>query len=69
MKLLNPIPKICTYCEYRHGGPCSGPTYDKECLDFVLGRCITCNAEFKDDKECISHRHVYDFCGCDRCKN
>lgn len=60
----DPVPQTCTYCDMRHTD--CNIEYDKECPEFILGRCISCFMRNVPDEECIQHQHVYDYQGCDR---
>ena len=69
MNLSDPIPHICTYCEYRHIG-CDNDAielaFDKGCVDFEIGHCLVCKYKDTDSISCKTHQSVFDYCGCDR---
>ena len=72
MRLPNPIPHMCTYCEYRHsGGACTEEAvlkaYDSGyCKEFVLGKCLSCKLHSEKDPRCFNHQMAFDYCSCDR---
>ena len=68
-KLPKPVPRICTFCEYRHSETLfckdfvENAPFGKYCSWFRQGRCITCKLYGTD--RCSDPTGIYDWCGCD----